>query len=189
MTRFPRTFALPFAAVFAGLLFLTGCSSNDASRSAALLGDGAEDINVEFGFSKSTRVCVINESTSSIEVAFSKADNVDGQGSLARGGKVCGRGTFYQGDDVVGTISAAKSGRNYAFAAVNKNADLLPSAALQPEGCSESRSSFFENASSNKSDDVMKFTVKRLKDTAEYKEFTITAFDESRPASSPRSCW
>ena len=189
MARSPRTFALPLVLLLTGALTLTACASQDTSRSAAGLEDEAEGIDVGFGFSKSTRVCIINESATSIEVRFTKKDDASGEGSLSRGGSACANGTFYEGDDVTGTITAAKSNRTYTFGAVNKNADLLPSAALQPEGCGESRSGFFENASSNRSDDVLKFTTKRLKDTANFKEFTITIFDESKPASSPRSCW
>ena len=91
---------LPLVAVLAGVLVLSACSSEDVARSGAPLEDTAADTNVEFVFSKSTRVCVINRSSNSIEVKFTKKDNTNGEGSLRSGGEACGSGTFSQGDDL-----------------------------------------------------------------------------------------
>ncbi len=178
---------LPLAAVLTGVLVLSACSSEDTARSAAPLEDTAADTNVEFGLSKSTRVCVINRSSNNIEVKFTKKDNTDGEGSLGSGSEACGSGTFSQGDDLTGTIYVPKWSRSYSFGAVNEISGI-PSAELQPDGCPQSRSTYFENTSAVKTDDVLRFTTKRLRDT-NLKEFTITVTDESRPAATPRNCW
>jgi len=178
---------LPLVAVFAGVLVLAACSSDDTARSAAPMEDTDADMNVQFGFSKSTRLCVINRSSNNIEVKFTKKDNTNGEGSLRSGSEACGSGTFSQGDDLTGTIYVPKWSRSYSFGAVNTTGGI-PSAELQPDGCPQSRSVYFENASAVKTDDVLQFTTKRLRDT-DFKEFTITVADESRPASTPRECW
>ena len=179
---------LPLVAVLAGVLVLSACSSEDVARSGAPLEDTAADTNVEFVFSKSTRVCVSNRSSNSIEVKFTKKDSANGEGSLRSGSEACGSGTFSQGDDLTGTIYVPKWNRSYSFGAVNTTSGI-PSAELQPEGCPQSRSTYFENSSAVRTDDVLQFTTKRLRDTTDFKEFTITVSDESRPVATPRNCW
>lgn len=177
-------------ALISGALVVTACSNDDASREAAALGDVEAtefaDTNVQFA-TASTRVCVTNESGSNIEVRFTKSDSKDGEGTLSRGTTACARGSFFNGDDVTGTITSPKSGRSYVFGAVNK-ASGFPSFTFQPEGCPEDRSAYVGKATATKSDDVHRFSKKRLSDT-ENKEFAITVMDESRPASSPLKCW
>lgn len=181
------SFLAPVLALSVASLLLSSCSSDTENRDAAPLGSSEEQLNVEFGFSKSTRVCVINKSWTSIEVTFTRKDNSNGEGSLNPGDQACGDGTFMDGDDITGAIRVPKWNRTYTFGAVNTNGGI-PSAALQVDGCPETRSTYFENASGTNMDGVLKFTTKRLKDTS-FKEFTITVSDEAKPASSPSRCW
>ena len=188
--RTRHSISVAIIALISGALVVTACSNDEATREAAPLGDSEAtefaDTNVQFA-TASTRVCVTNESGSSIEVQFTKSDSKEGEGTLSRGSTACASGTFFNGDDVTGTITSPKSRRSYVFGAVNK-ASGFPSFAFQPEGCPEDRAAYVGKATATKSDDVHRFSKKRLNDT-EYKEFAIVVTDESRPASSPLTCW
>lgn len=71
-------------------LALGGCSS--PNRAAENLG---------------TRVCIVNESTRTATVVFTKRDTARGEGSVAPGYQACGEGTSSKLSDVESTITLA----------------------------------------------------------------------------------
>lgn len=183
-------------------MLLASCASDADSRSAAAFDEAAGQVTVGGPNVAPTRVCIVNSSGTPINVTFSKKQGSSGEGTLSGGSKACAEGSSVSGDDVMGTIRASKWSRSYSFGAVNKTFSL-PSAFIHVDGggCPENRSDFFENASANHGDGVLRFALKRLKDpkaqssdgssNSQYKDFLITVTDESArtPDTVPAACW
>ncbi len=159
MTRRVRSVGL--VVLIAGLA-LGGCSS--PNREAAYLG---------------TRVCIVNESTRTATVLFTKRDTARGEGPVAPGNQACGEGTFGGGNDVEATITMASPPMNFVVWGVN--------AVLQyPEvkvfindwGCLIANGK--EGTKAVYDDGTLRYTVQRIAD-GQWKEFTFAIADSEQP--------
>ena len=98
--------AVKTASIAVGALaFITtfsACSSSQEAVSSSTTASAAAGIDRQAG-NLGTRVCIVNESTRTANVVFTKRDTARGEGSVAPGNQACGEGTFFQGFDVDGT--------------------------------------------------------------------------------------
>jgi hypothetical protein len=163
----------------------------DAEGTTAELDGAAEGTRVQ-AFVRGVRVCVINERTTRdgkpawINVKFSKADRVSrGNSYVAPGDQICGEAGYEANlvsvGDLLGSIStmydstttANLSAVNHAVGEASMDIVMPKTAESRRWYCSISR----ENTSEVVDDTINRFTLKRLPDSASFKEFTVTVSD------------
>ena len=144
-------------------LALGGCSSSN--REAGNLG---------------TRVCIVNESTRTANVVFTKRDTARGEGSVAPGNQACGEGTFGTGNDVEGTITLASPRWEMGVQATNPWG-LTPYLTLFANGRMCMQLTFKEGEKSFMDDGFLRYDVQRLAD-GQWKEWTVTVTESKRPS-------
>jgi hypothetical protein len=134
-----------------------------------------------------TRICVINNSSQSPAVQFSKKDTATFEGVVSSGGEACAEGTFFIGNDVEGSIVMSQPVASMTFTGTNPWAGLPGTVVYQSGGRFCTGGASMEIGSYFYWDDaVVRYTVKRLPDD-QWKEFTITIEDSDSPASDGRS--
>lgn len=168
-------------------VLLVGCSSGDKVG-------GDEERNAAELY-KDTSVCVINDSSSRTQVAFTLGDNVSEDKILWEnmGDKACGSGSnFSHVVDVQGEFLTTNPDRTWFFATGNR-AIRAPGINV---GYRTGRSSyicigqeFAENESKSFDDGFVTVTAKRLPDTS-VKNFEVRITDTTNPSTSgeARTC-
>ena len=142
-----------------------------------------------------SRVCVINNRTTRdgrtawIDVKFTKADRVSRESTfIAPGDQICGEGAYNANPakfDVAGEVTAMyDSTKRQGFKAWNPmvgypNFTIFASDSVKP--CYYSHRWSFSGVD----DSVNRFTMRRLPDSARFKEFTLTVSDGEKDE---RSC-
>lgn len=162
------TLAVIGALATAVALTLSGCSPEvPESREASILG---------------TRICVINGSSMRPTVAFTLKDSAQNEGVLSRGDQACGEGKQDLGHDVEGTISVAAPGRSVDFYGWNHFIGA-PGATIDMNGryCTGAYNVDFDTRYVW-DDGLLRFSILRLPDDDDWKEFTITVEDTMVPS-------
>ena len=122
MVAFPlgRTMALAGAAAVVLPIMLAGCSGGESSAPAPSVAVAVASPSRQAGiFTKSTNVCLYNDSQTDVTVNWDFSDTNGGGGTLAPGGKQCGEGTvIVPTPDVIWTLSWA-DGTKWKMAASN----------------------------------------------------------------------
>jgi hypothetical protein len=182
-------------AVLAGVMVLTGCSSDDVSRGAAAeetpvpeveSGSVFEEPRVGSTASSDTVVgvnfCVINQSSRQAKVNLRGVGTSDNESrNLSRGDRVCAKGDALIGKDIDGAISIDGVGETMTLEASRPALWLSWVRLTQPAFEQCSYVSYFQNGGSSREDGVMNYAVKRLKDT-DTTNFQLTLLDAKRPS-------
>ena len=181
--------AVKTASIAVGALaFITtfsACSSSQEAVSSSTTASATADIDRQAG-NLGTRVCIVNESTRTATVLFTKRDTARGEGSVAPGNQACGEGTFGSGNDV--EASATMEFVSMKFDVQAANGVIWPPYAkvfMNKERCIQVDGK--EGTKEVYDDGVMRYTVQRLAD-GQWKEFTITFTESVQPSGKLAYC-
>ena len=193
------------AAPLSGALLLSACgdtadspSASDVERGAATeetpvpeiaSGEVFEEprVGATQGDSVVTGVnlCVVNESSRTPYVALRPVGSVVGsaeEGNLNRGDRLCVKGSALIGRDVDGSISVGDASPAMEIQASRPALWLSWVKLNQPNFGQCSYNSYFVNGGSTHDDGLLRYSVKRLKDTGST-EFVITLSDSKKKSS------
>jgi hypothetical protein len=190
-----RKMTVGLVAMLAGVMVITGCSSEEVSRSASAEETPVPEVQSGEVFEEpvvgasgsddsviGVRFCTINQS--------SRQANVDLRGvgsgeiasrNLGRGDEVCTTGSALIGRDITGSISVDGLGSVMDIEASRPSLWLSWVRLTQPEFGKCSHVSYFQNGGSSREDGVLKYSVKRLKDT-DVTNFQLTLLDPRTPS-------
>ena len=181
--------AVKTASIAVGALaFITtfsACSSSQEAVSSSTTASAAADIDRQAG-NLGTRVCIVNESTRTANVVFTKRDTARGEGSVAPGNQACGEGTFGWGNDV--EASATMEFGSTKFDVQAANPVLWPPVVqvfMNKERCILVEGK--EGTGVVYDDGVLRYTVQRLAD-GQWKEFTVTFTESVQPSGKLAYC-
>ena len=182
--------AVKTASIAVGALaFITtfsACSSSQEAVSSSTTASATADIDRQAG-RLGTRVCIVNESTRTATVLFTKRDTARGEGSVAPGNQACGEGTTVFGNAVEASATMVSPPMNFGVHAINEVL-MYPRATINVngEGCTVAKGS--EGTGVVYDDGVLRYTVQRLADT-QWKEFTITFTESVQPSGRLDACF
>lgn len=187
-------------ALLAGALVLSACGETTDSSTATDVerGAAAQEIpvpEVESGevfeetFVSTTQggsvvsgvhLCVVNESSTTPYVElFGTGTGSSDAGNIARGDRLCVRGEALIGRDAEGTISVGDASPAMHLKASRPALWLSWVELIQPNFGRCSYNSYFVNGGSSYEDGLLRYTIKRLKDTNST-EFVITLSDPKK---------
>jgi hypothetical protein len=191
-----RNMTVGLVAMLAGVMVITGCSSDDVSRSAsaeetsvpeAQSGEVLEEPLVGSSGSGDSvtgvRFCTINQSSRQAKVDLRGAGSGESVSrSLGRGDEVCATGKALIGRDITGSINVDGLGSVMDIESSRPSLGLSWVNLTQPAFGACSYIKYFQNASSTREDGVLKYNVNRLPDT-DTTNFQLTLLDARRPSS------
>jgi hypothetical protein len=181
--------AVKTASIAVGALaFITtfsACSSSQEAVSSSTTASAAAGIDRQAG-NLGTRVCIVNESTKTATVLFTKRDTARGEGPVAPGNQACGEGTFGTGQDV--EASATMEFGSMKFDVQAANPVWWPPIAkvfMNKEKCIVVQGD--QGTVVVYDDGLLRYTVQRLAD-GQWKEFTITFTESVQPSGRLANC-
>ena len=189
--------AVKTASIAVGALaFITtfsACSSSQEAVSSSTTASAAADIDRE-AVGSGVRVCIVNESTRTVNVVFTRVDTARGEGDVTPGFQACGEGTRGTGNQVEGKITLASLPRVLVVSGVNFWIGY-PAASLwfgwndqdlgNETGCVTAKG--VEGTKAIYDNGVLRYTVQRLAD-GQWKEFRVTLAEPVQPSGSLVAC-
>ena len=191
-------------ALLSGALVLSACSNtadpstaSDVERGAATEETPVPEIESGGAFEEprvgatqgdsvvtGVHLCVVNESSATPYVELTPVGGVGSaeSGNLARGDQVCARGNALIGRDLDGSISVGDASPAMQIKASRPALWLSWVELIQPNLGRCSYNSYFVNGGSTHDDGLLRYSVKRLKDTNST-EFVITLSDSKKRSS------
>lgn len=168
--------AIPAALLLAAATTTTATAAPSATPTPHPTHPKATDTPVT-GIAKSTNVCVINATSSTLTVKFERYDTRQKDNDvLPAGAETCAEGTFSSGPDVAGNIRRASGGPVVGFTAMNPSIGTPQLTIFDSTGhkgvCNIHYSS--EDAADTRiaDDGDLRFTLSRVSDT-KWKQFRI----------------
>ena len=180
--------AVKTASIAVGTLaFITtfsACSSSQEAVSSSTTASAAADIDREAG-NLGVRVCIVNESTRTVNVDITFADTARGDGAVTPGFQACGEGSAPLGNPVEGRITLASPPMKVLLSAVNPWIGNPYATLWFGSGCVIADGK--EGTKAVYDDGVLRYTVQRLAD-GQWKEFTITFTESVQPSGRLLNC-
>ena len=186
--------AVKTASIAVGALaFITtfsACSGSQEAVSSSTTASAAADIDRQAGAKfLGVRVCIVNESTRTANVLFTRRDTARGEGSVAPGNQACGEGTGV-GENVGATATMEFGSMNFDVVADNvflkyPRVIMYMGGYMNTKGCIVAKGS--EGTGVVYDDGVLRYTVQRLADT-QWKEFTVTFTESVQPSGKLAYC-
>ena len=141
------------------------------------------------GLYRDSQICVVNNSSAVISVAFTQKDASQGEGEMqpkaGPAAQACANGWFANGHDVQGNVTTTKPNSILQFGANNPRVgkpDFLGDGGGDSTVCL----GFSTGASVGDSDTwdngILKYTVTRESDTSAYVRFLLVATDTQNPS-------
>lgn len=199
-----RIRSLMVASALLGVLALAACSSEPTSREAAAdeppvpefsSGELLEEPLLTTSGGESSTVsgvtfCVLNQSSAQASVSLDAVmSNGAESRTLSRGDEVCVKGAALIGKDVRGSISVDGVGPVMDIEASRPALWLSWVKLIQPDFGQCMYSSYFQNGGGSVEDGVLKYEIKRSKDT-DTTNFRLTLADPKKKSSNgePTKC-